>query len=443
LQATNRKGFKTFFIIWIGQLVSLTGSGLTGFALGVWVFQNTHSVTQFALIGVFTSIPGIIMSPIAGALVDRWDRRTAMILSDAGAGACTLITAILLYASILEVWHIYILMAVSSAFSSFQWPAYSASITMLVPKEQLGRASGLVQVAEAVAQIIAPILAGVLVGVIGVEGVITIDVATMTFAVITLLFIRIPKPPVTIEGTESRGSIWREAVFGWKYIVARKGLMGLLVMFAANNFTGGMVGILFTPLVLTYYTPAVYGSISSIGGIGFLLGSLLMSIWGGTRRKIMGIFIFEFIMGIGMFFTGFQPGFWLYAVTIFIVFFSMPLSSGSSQALWQRKVAPDLQGRVFSVRRMIAWSLTPVSYLIAGPLADHLFEPGMQENGALSGIFGTWLGVGDGRGIGLMMVIMGVITMVVVIAGIFYKPLRRVDIDLPDAMPDPEPPAGS
>lgn len=439
--ATNRKGFKTFFIIWIGQLISLTGSGLTGFALGVWVFQNTHSVTQFALIGVFTSIPGIIMSPIAGALVDRWDRRTAMILSDAGAGVCTLITAVLLYAGILEVWHIYILMAVSSAFSSFQWPAYSASITMLVPKEQLGRASGLVQVAEAVAQIIAPVLAGMLVGVIGIEGVITIDVATMTFAVITLLFIRIPKPTVTKEGTESRGSIWREAAFGWKYITARKGLLGLLVMFAAINFTGGMVGILFTPLVLTYYTPAVYGSISSIGGIGFLLGSLLMSVWGGTRRKVIGIYAFEFVTGIGMFLTGFQPGFILYAITIFIVFFNMPLSTGSSQALWQRKVAPDLQGRVFSVRRMIAWSLIPVSNLVAGPLADHMFEPWMQENGALSGIFGTWLGVGDGRGIGLMMVVMGVITMAVVVIGLFYKPLRRVDIDLPDATPDPVPAA--
>ena len=148
----DMQGMRTFTIIWLGQLVSLTGSGLTGFALGVWVFQRTGSVTQFALIALFTILPGLPLSPIAGALVDRWSRRWVMMLSDAGSGISTLAIALLFVTGKLEIWHIYVATAASSACSAFQWPAYAASVAMLVPKRQLGRANGMVQVSQAVSQ---------------------------------------------------------------------------------------------------------------------------------------------------------------------------------------------------------------------------------------------------------------------------------------------------
>jgi MFS family permease len=266
-QSSVSAGFKTFLLIWFGQLVSLTGSGLTGFALGVWVYLSTGSVTKFALISLSTSLPGILFSPFAGALVDRWDRRVAMIVSDTGSGLCTFIIAVLFMVDRLEIWHIYILMGASSAFSAFQWPAYTAATTLLVPKNHYGRASGMVQIAEAVGMILSPLLAGSLVVLIGVQGVILIDFATFLFAVGTLLLVRVPRPPVSAEGKAGGGSLLQEAAYGWKYITARLGLLGLLLFFAATNFTFGIASVLFTPLVLSFTTPSVLGFlIRSPGG---------------------------------------------------------------------------------------------------------------------------------------------------------------------------------
>ena len=427
-------GFRTFLLIWFGQTISLTGSGLTGFALGVWVFLRTGSVTQFALISLFTSLPGIVFSPIAGALVDRWDRRWAMILSDSGAGLCTLSVALLLLAGRLEVWQIYIAMAASSTFSAFQWPAYSAATTLLVPKEHYGRASGLVQISEAVAQIASPVMAGALIGTIQVWGVMLIDFATFLFALVTLLVIRVPRPESTVEGKAGQGSLLHEAAYGWKYILARPGLLGLLLFFATTNFTSGIVGVLFTPLVLYFTTPAVLGTLLSIGGVGFLAGSLLMSTWGGPKRRIYSILGFSLLQGCALFLAGFPPQVVILGAAAFIFFFGLPLINGCSQAIWQSKTAPDVQGRVFAVRRMIAWSSLPISYLLAGPLADRVFEPLLVPGGALTNSIGRIIGVGAGRGIGLLFIILGIITLLAALVGYLYPRLRRVEIELPDAI---------
>ncbi len=172
------------------------GSGLTSFALGVWVFQQTGSATQFALIGLSAVLPRVLLSPLAGAIVDRWDRRRVMIVGDVGAGLSTLVVVILLLTARLEIWHIYLLAAVNAAFGTVQWPAFAATTSLLVSKENLGRANGMVQFGQAASEILAPAMAGVLVGVIRLEGVILIDVVTFLFAVTTLLLVRFPRPRV-------------------------------------------------------------------------------------------------------------------------------------------------------------------------------------------------------------------------------------------------------
>jgi len=433
--AVKLPGFRTFLLIWVGQLFSLTGSGLTGFALGVWVFQNTGSVTQFALISLFTALPGILFSPIAGALVDRWDRRTVLILSDLGAGLCTVSMALLLWAQHLEVWHIYIAMAISSTFSAFQWPAYSASTTLLVPKEQYGRASGMVQLGEAAAQIISPVLAGALMGQIQVWGIMFIDFATLLFAVFTLLIVRIPKPEISAEGQAGKGSLFREAGFGWTYIMARRGLLGLLIFFAISNFTSGIVSVLFTPLVLSFTTPVVLGSILTVGGFGYLAGSLVMSTWGGPKPRIYGILGLSILQGIALFAAGFPPIPTILAGAAFVYFFTSPIINGCSQAIWQSKTAPDIQGRVFAVRRMIAWSSLPLAYLIAGPLSDRIFEPLMAKSGALAGSVGRIIGTGMGRGIGFLYIILGIATIAATLIGFLYPRTRNIETELPDMTP--------
>jgi len=429
-------GFRTFLLIWFGQLISLTGTGLTGFSLGVWVYQRTGSVTQFALIALATTLPGILFSPIAGALVDRWDRRWAMFLSDAGASMCTLSMCLLLFAGQLQVWEIYFAMSISSTITAFQWPAYSAATTLLVPKEHLGRASGMVQIADAVAQIGSPAIAGVMMGIFPIFTILLVDYITYLFALVTLLITRFPKPEVTAESTARKGSLLREAVFGWSYIIARPGLLGLLLYFAVNNFTTGFAQVLFTPLVLSFSTPAVLGLIMSAGGIGFLVGSLVMSIWGGPRQRILGILGFNLLQGLTLLGAGIPPRVVIYIVAVFFFFLGQPLINGCSQAIWQVKTAPDVQGRVFAMRRMIAWSSIPFAYLLAGPLADHVFEPLLIQGGPLADSLGRIIGIGPGRGIGLFFIIMGILVLATTVGFYLYPPLRRVEVELPDSIPN-------
>jgi MFS family permease len=434
----SAKTMRTFMVIWTGQFVSLIGSGLTSFALGVWVYLETGSVTPLALIALFVTIPHIVVAPFAGALVDRWDRRTAMILSDSGAALCTGVIAVLLFTDSLEVWHIYITALVSSSFSTFQWPAYSAATTLLVPKRHLSRAAGLVQTAQSASGILSPVIAGVLIVTIQLWGVLIIDFATFLFALATLLMIRIPRPETTAEGQAGKGSFLREVAYGWSYIRARPGLLALLLFFAGINLSFSAFGVLFTPLILSFAPPTILGTLQSVGGAGMLVGGLVLSAWGGPKRRVNGVLGFGLLEGAAVIFLGIRPDALLIAAAGFVIFFCLPILNGCSQAIWQIKTAPDVQGRVFSVRRAIAWSTTPISYLLVGPLADSIFEPAMAAGGVLAESVGQVLGVGPGRGLGLMFVIMGVMMMVVAGLSFLYPRLRNVEDELPDMVEEAE-----
>ncbi len=434
MQRPAARGMKTFTLIWTGQLVSLIGSGLTSFALGVWVYQTTGSATQYALIPLFFTLPNLLLSPLAGALVDRWDRRWVMILSDTGAALTTLTIALLLRAGQLQVWHIYLAVGVGSAFSVFQWPAYSAATTLLVAKKHYGRASGMVQLGQAIGHIISPVLAGLLVVKIQVWGVILLDFATFLFAVITLLFVHVPRPETTAEGEESKGTLLREAAYGWTYLIVRPGLMGMLILFATLNFLMGFTNALFTPMILAFTSADVLGTVLSIAGSGMLVGGLVMSIWGGSKRRIRGLLGFLMLAGLSIVAIGLRPSVPLIAAASFGFFFCIPIVSGSSQAIWQSKVAPDVQGRVFSVRSMIATSATPLAYILAGPLADRVFEPLLAVGGPLAGSVGRIIGAGPGRGIGLIFILMGVFNMLATAVGYLYPRIRLVEDELPDAI---------
>jgi hypothetical protein len=427
---------RVFLLVWFGQLVSLIGSGLTSFALGVWVYQRTGSVTQFSLILLFAMLPSILISPVAGALVDRVNRRWCMILSDSGAGITTAACALLLAtgSGSLEIWHIYLVVSLSSIFKAFQLPAYTASTSMLVPKEHLPRASGMVQSAEACAQLISPLLAGVLLGIVQLHGVILIDFVTFLFALTTLLLVRFPDAYQAAVTEDEKSSLWREAIEGWTYITVRPGLLVLMIVFAINNFVLGLIEVLFTPLVLTFTSVTVLGTIQSIGGGGMLLGSVVMSVWGGPRPLIRGVFGFAFLSQLCILAFGLRTNAALFALANFLFFFSLPFVNGYCDAILLRKVAPDVQGRVFATINMICWSCIPLAYVVAGPLADRVFEPLMAANGLLAGSIGQIIGVGPGRGIGLLFIVMEVVVMVVTVAAYRYPRLRLVEDELPDVV---------
>jgi DHA3 family macrolide efflux protein-like MFS transporter len=432
----ERRGMTTFVVVWAGQVVSALGSYLTGFALAVWVYQQTGSATLFALITLVTTLPGVLLSPFAGALADRWDRRWAMILADSGAGAATLALALLIWRGRLELWHIYVLMAIVSTFSTLSWPAFTAATTLLVPQRHLGRASGMTQMGDAAAQILSPLLAGAMVVTIGRQGVVLIDFATYLVAIAALLAVRMPRPPATPEGAADRGSLWREARSGWSFIRQRRGLLALLVLIAVTNVGTGMVQVLLSPMVLSFASPATLGRVLTAAGFGVLAGGLLMTVWGGPRRRVAGILGFLLLQGLILPVGGLRASALLIAAGAFVYMFALPVINGSSQALWQTKVAPDLQGRVFAVRRMVAWSTLPLAYLIAGPLADHVFEPLLAAGGPLAGGVGQVIGVGKGRGIALMLIVIGLAIVLVVAAASRFPRLLRLESELPDALAD-------
>lgn len=427
---------QTFFVVWFGQLVSLTGSQLTSFALAVWVLQETGSSTQFALIALARFLPAVFVSPLAGVLADRWDRRHVMIAGDTGAVLATVLLLGLSYSGHLAVWHIYLSVAINAAFGVFQGPAYAAMVPLLVPKEQLGRANGLLELANSFSTLVAPILAGVLIIRVHLQGILWIDLATFLVALMSLSIIRLPALPKApkMEAVIG-GSLLREIAYGWIYLSARTGLLVLVIFYACINFFLSQVhhGLLM-PMILSFASAPMLGAMLSIGGIGWLGGSLVMSLWGGSQRRIHGALGFAALMGVGTMLIGLQPQLWLITAGMVIFQFSAPIAYSSGQALLQSKVAPHVQGRVMALRTMIAQSTMPMGYLLVGPLAERVFEPMLAPSGALSGSAGRLIGTGPGRGMALLFLIMGAATILVAAVAYLYPRLRLVDHELPDAV---------
>lgn len=426
--------------MWGGQLISLIGSGLTRFALGVWVFQRTGSVTQFALISMFASLPGLLALPFAGALVDRWDRRRVMLVTDSISALATVGLAFLLWRGSLGIWSIYLFAAIGSILAMFQWPAYVAATTLLVPKNQLGRAAGMMEFGRAAANMAAPAMAGLLVLTLGLGGVLWVDVSTFLIAAATLFLVRVPRPPVSAESRESAGSLVAEARFGWVFIRRRPGLLGLLLYFTILNWVLAIALVLVTPMVLAFASEAVLGTVLAITNGGLVVGSALMTASGGPTRRIHGIFAGGVLFGLALAVAGLAPSAPLLGGALFVMMLGFPFINACSQTIWQSKVPADIQGRVFAVRRMIAQSTAPLGYLVAGPLADRVFEPLMAEGGALAPVLGPWLGTGPGRGIGLLFLCLAVIPILGTVV-LYARPrVWRVEDELPDAIPDPAEP---
>jgi MFS transporter, DHA3 family, macrolide efflux protein len=428
-------GMRVFSMVWFGQLVSSIGSGLTGFALGVWIYQQTGSTTLFAVNILAYTLPNLLISPLAGALIDRWDRRLVLIMSDGGSALSTLMIALLYLSGRLEIWHIYVATAFNSAFGSFQWPAWSAATTMLVPKRHLGRASGMTQASEAIANLASPAMAGLLLVKTGIPGIVLVDFSTFLVAIFALLVVKFPQYERTAQSGAGKSSLFKEMTFGWKYISTRSGLLGLLIVFASTNFLNSLGSPLITPMLLEMTTPEILGYMASFIGVGMLIGTVVMSTWGGPKRRIHGVLGFLMVQGLFQILIGLRPSLPLMAASGFGMMLVFPIVNGSSQALWQSKVPPGLQGRVFAVRRMIAWSIMPIATMLAGPMHDYVFSPLMAENGILAGSVGLVLGTGPGRGAGLIFVMTGLLTILVVAAAGYGNPrVRHLEDELPDTI---------
>lgn len=434
--------FRTYILVWLGQLVSLLGSGMTYFAIGIWVYLETGSATSFAFISVMASLPGILISPFAGAIADRYDRRKLMIIADTVAALSTLSIAVLFVNESLQLWHIYLAAIVGSSANAFQYPAYSSATTQLVPKKHLGRASGMAQAADAASVIIAPVLAGILVPRIGMAGIFALDFISFTVAVSIVLLVRFPPVPRSETSKTASTNIWQEVVLGWRYIREREGLFKTIAYFTGLNFAFAFANILLTPMVLAFANTEAVGAIQSLIGVGLLGGSLLMSIWGGPKQKIAICFLFGFIQALGMMIASVRPDIALISFGVAFIAFFGPIVNTSMRVLLQTKIAPDMQGRAFAFIRMFAQAAIPIAQLLAGPLADQIFEPLMAEGGALAPVFGPLIGTGPGRGMALIFLVCGFITLLMTLLAMSSARVRRLQTELPDHVPA-EAPAGA
>lgn len=295
---------RAFLTLWLGQFVSSLGSSLSIFALSVWILQTTGSATQFAITSLTYVLPFALLAPVAGTLVDRWDRRWVMIGADSGQALVTLLLAGLLFTERLAVWHIYLATTASAIFGSFHGPAYGALIPLLLPKGELVRMAGLGRLTGAINRLLAPVLAGLLVTTIGLHGVVLIDLATFLFALLTYALIQIPRPPVTPESAQTAGSFWRELHFVWRYLWARPGLLGLVLIGGLQNLFGGIAGTLLIPLTLSITIVDRLGVILGIVAGGTLLSGVVLSTWGGPKRLMVGACGLLTLSGVGFLLVG-------------------------------------------------------------------------------------------------------------------------------------------
>ena len=433
MEATTHS-YRSFLLLWFGQTVSLLGTGLTNFGVGVWVFLETGSVGSLAILSLAAGLPLALLAPFAGVFVDRWNRRTAMIVSDSGSGLATVALAILFVSGNASVANLAVVVAVSSAFGALQWPAYQAATTLLVPKEQFSRAQGLMQLSDAAGRLIPPALAAVVLAVGSVSTLIAIDIATFLFAVGTLWMARIPDAPPSAVGDASDGeTIFKGATFGFVYIHRRPGWRGLLGLQFSLNVAIGFFQLLIIGYVLTVSTEQALGLITSIGSAGFLLGAFVMTAWkGATSRKMLLVVVTSAGVGLMIVFFGMTSVLVAATAFLFAAFLIGAVQNSTYRALWQAKVEPDVQGRVFSARMMIVILGGPVAFILIGPLMDHVFAPLSQADTVLTPLIEGLFGNGDAAPFRMFLSFAGVGLILASIASWMYGPTRHLERDIPD-----------
>jgi MFS family permease len=409
-----------FAWLWAPQTLAITGRGLTTFALGVWVYERTHSATLFALLEVSGILPGIIAAPLIGWAVDRLGPRRAMILADSAALATVVALEVAFAYGVASPVLVYAIITTGAFLTCLRWPAYTALVTLVAPPERLHRAAALMQVAYAGQQVVAPVVAGVLIGVIGPSGVIAIDMASSAVALVSLQL-------VDVETQTIRGADVREDVRQAWTLIGDRGLFRLAGYIVASYLPGGMVIALATPLVLTIAGPAALGFVLAAMGVGMLAGSVVASAVtkpaGGIRRLLR----YDAMLVTAMLCAGFATSPARVAIIGAVFLFGLAGVIAEEQAVWQVRVPVDAQGRVFALRRAITWISLPVSYAIAGPLADHVFVPAMSAGGALVAWLGPIMGTGPDRGMALLLICGGIAKGLVVLSGARDRKLRRLD----------------
>ncbi|NES75570.1 MULTISPECIES: MFS transporter [unclassified Okeania] len=426
----------TFLTIWGGQFVSAIGSEMTNFAIAIWAWELTGKATPLSLIFLFSHLPTLIASSFAGVLVDRWNRKQIMIVGDIIAGFSTIAILLLFLSNNLEIWHIYLTRVINGLFGYLQNLAFSASMSTIVPKKHYARGSAMMSIKYGISLVLSPACAGVLYPLIGLTGILTIDITTFIIAVSILWFLHIPQPKTSeVENSRSKNWHWQELIFGFRYIFQRKGLLALMIFLLISNFLAQSSGpALLGPMFLarSNTNTVVLGSIQMAFGVGASVGATVLTLWGGPKLRINGLLVST---GLGeltkiLLALGRSSSMWIPAA--FSAGFFIPLPGSFNQAIWLSKVEPSVQGKVFAARYLATQITVPLGIAVSGVLADYIFEPAMKTDGYLAGIFGGVFGTGAGAGMALQIAIISCFSIIITILGYTFHPLRNVEINLSD-----------
>jgi DHA3 family macrolide efflux protein-like MFS transporter len=416
----DSRGWGRFAAIWAPQTLALTGRGLTTFALGVWVYQRTHSATLFALLQAIAILPSIVAAPLIGWAVDRLGARRALLVAD---GAAVLVVIALEAAFLNDAASpalLYAILMIGGAVTCLAWPAYTAMVTLLAPPAQLARAAALMQLGFAGQLVVAPAVAGVLLGVIGIGGILAVDLSLSLVALASLFLLPVQTPAIR----DARW--WHDIGDAWR-LIGDRGLFRLAGYILLTYLPGGFVIALSTPLVLSIAGPEALGLVLTSMGIGMLAGALVASGLAKAEGGIRRLLRYDALLVVAMLAAGLATTPARVAVLGFIFLFGLAGIMAEEQAVWQVRVPAAAQGRVFALRRAITWASLPVSYAIAGPLADSVFTPALSAGGALFSSLGSLFGTGPGRGIALLLMCAGAAKAAVVVAGATDLKLKRLN----------------
>ena len=425
---------KTFIILWLGQMGSILGSEMTNFALTIWTWEVTAQATPLSLILFFTQTPRIIAAFFAGVLVDRMNRKQLMMVGDLVAGFSTVAILLLFLSNNLQIWHLYFSAAVNGLFGYFQALAYSTSLSLIVPKKHYARATALNSIQMSGSYIFAPALAGGLYPLIGLVGILKIDIVTFIIAICTISFVSIPQPTNSEVTHRTMQSNWGELTFGFRYLFRYPALLAILLFWIFNNLINGINFAILSAMILARSgnDSTVLSTLLTTFGIGGLLGAVTISIWGGPKPRIHGLLVGSAIWKFGLALLSLAQGIGLRIVAALVSGFSSAFLNSSNQAIWLSKVAPDIQGRVFASRFLVTQIPTSLGAVLAGPLADKFFEPAMRTGGSLAPIFGNIFGTQMGAGMALMITLFSICGASIALAGYAFPLLRDIETILPD-----------
>ena len=421
---------RTFLTILLGQLGSNVGSRMASFAITLWAWDLTQQATALALVGFFTQLPQLLATPFTGVIVDRYSRKHLMMVGDAAAAVSTVVILWLYSRNQLQIWHLYGAGAINGVFGQLQQLAYTASVTLMVPERHYSRALSLNFLSGYGSNILGPAIAGAVYPLIGLSGILLTDLGTFVMATLTVLSATIPQP----KAPETPLALGKDLVVGFRYLAQRPVMLAILGIVALFQLIFQITSALHAPMILARSggSAQVLATVYATAGIGGVLGAVLMTTWGGPRPRIYGVLLG--MIGAGLSRAGFSVGrsFTLWLPMQFCLSFNFPMMGSSGNAIWLSKVPPDLQGRVFSISVLFKGLMAPLGRLVAGPLADRVFEPAMMPGGKLVPIFGNLFGTGRGAGMAVLCGIASVAMTLVGLCGFLYQPLRTVEETLPE-----------